>query len=104
MKDVAFLGDSLQTLKGFPKDAMREAGYQMHGLTPADWKPVRNVGAGVREIRVWESSGTYRVIYVAKFEEAVYILHAFKKTTEQTRKTDINLVKERYSELMRARQ
>lgn len=47
------------------------------GKEPDDWKPVSTVGTGVQEIRIWDESGTYRLLYVAKFDEAVYVLHAF---------------------------
>lgn len=61
------------------------------------------VGAGVQEIRVWEESGTYRVLYVAKFEEAVYVLHVFKKRSQKTAKDDIQLAKGRYADLLKWR-
>lgn len=58
------------------------------------------VGAGVQEIRVWDESGTYRVLYVAKFQEAVYVLHVFEKRSQKTAKGDIQLAKRRYSDLL----
>ncbi len=65
---------------------------------PADWKPMLNVGAGACEIRV-HALGEWRVIYVAKFADAVYVLHAFQKKTQQTRKEDIALASARYKQL-----
>jgi phage-related protein len=62
-----------------------------------------SVGKGVEEIRVWEESGTFRVIYVAKFAEAVYVLHAFQKKTQETSKRDIETARQRFTELMRGR-
>lgn len=80
------------------------AGFQLdrveRGLEPADWKPMPSVGAGVREIRIREESGAYRVLYVAKFEEAVYVLHCFQKKTQATPKRDIDLAEKRYRELV----
>lgn len=79
-------------LRDFPVSARREAGYQLdqvqHGGDPDDWKPVNTVGQGVREIRIREESGAFRVIYVAKFVNTVYVLHCFQKKTEQTSKAD----------------
>ena len=79
MKPVEFLGNSLDSLRGFPKQARRQAGFQLdrvqRGLEPFDWKPMPSVGSGVREIRVRDEAGAYRVLYVAKFEDAVYVLH-----------------------------
>ena len=107
MKDIEFIGDALDCLKRFPRLARREAGFQLdrvqRGLEPFDWKPMSSIGAGVREIRTWDESGTYRVLYVAKFEDAVYVLHCFHKKTQATPKRDIGLAEKRYRELLRER-
>ena len=107
MKPVEFCGDALDALRGFPLAARRDAGYQIdkvqHGFDPDDWKPMRAIGAGVREIRVWDESGTFRVIYLAKLANAVYVLHCFQKKTEQTSERDIVLARKRYKELMEQR-
>ena len=103
MKDVHFVGSSLDDLKNFPAGARREAGFELSnvqsGLQPSDWKPMSSVGAGAGEIRIKDEAGIYRVIYVAKFENAVYVLHAFEKKTQKTRKADIALAKARYKAL-----
>ncbi|ERT11180.1 type II toxin-antitoxin system RelE/ParE family toxin [Photorhabdus temperata] len=82
-------------------------GYQLdrvqQGKDPDDWKPMSTVGAGVKEIRVKDADGIYRVMYVAKFEEAVYVLHCFQKKTEQTSLKDIALAKKRFKELLQER-
>lgn len=67
-----------------------------------DWKPMESIGAGVKEIRIRVET-SYRVIYVAKFSEAVYVLHAFVKKTQKTSKKDIDLSVDRYKALIRAR-
>ena len=99
MKTITFLGDSLEAVKAFPVSAKREAGYQLdkvqHGLEPDDWKPMSSIGSGVSEIRVRDSSGIFRVMYIAKFESTVYVLHAFNKKTQKTSKKDIELTKKR---------
>jgi phage-related protein len=104
MKRVSFRGTSLSDLKAFPDPAKRRAGYQIdkvqNGLDPDDWKPMEDIGAGVREIRLKDTSGIYRVLYVAKFAETVYVLHCFKKTTQQTSKADKTLATKRYKDLM----
>ena len=66
------------------------------GRDPADFKAMPNVGAGAYEIRVRDESGAFRVIYVAKFESAVYVLHAFQKKTRKTAQADIDLAAKRY--------
>ena len=63
---------------------------------------METVGAGVREIRIHAETG-YRVLYVAKFSEAVYVLHGFDKKTQRTPKTDIDLARKRYRELLTER-
>lgn len=105
MKPVTFLGDSLDAIRAFPQGVRREAGFQLdkvqRGLTPDDWKPVKTVGLGVREIRLREEVGAFRVIYVATLPEAVYVLHAFQKKTEKTGRADLELARKRYRGLVR---
>jgi phage-related protein len=105
MKPVRFLGDSLKCLREFPEDARQDAGYQLdkvqRGLRPDDCKPMPSIGRGVEEVRVWDDSGTYRVVYTARLADAVYVLHAFQKKTQATAKHDIDVAKSRYCELIR---
>jgi phage-related protein len=105
MKPVIFVGGSLDDLRAFPERARRDAGFQLdrvqRGLDPEDWKPVRTVGPGVREIRVRDATGAFRVIYVATFAEAVYVLHAFAKKTQRTSQRDLTLAQLRLRTLKR---
>ena len=105
MKNVDFRGSSLADLRDFPDPAKRECGYQIdtvqHGLDPDDWKPMKDIGAGVKEIRVKDDTGIYRILYVAKFAETVYVLHCFKKTTQKTSKGDKDLAAKRYKDLVK---
>lgn len=104
MKQVAFHGSALNDLRGFPEGARREAGHQIdrvqRGLDPDDWKPMITIGQGVREIRVRDETGAFRVIYLAKLADAVHILHCFQKKTQRTAKTDIELAARRYRALI----
>lgn len=104
-KTVEFRGRSLDDLRAFPLSARREAGFQIdkvqHGQEPDDWKPMNTVGQGVKEIRIRESAGAFRVVYVAKFADSVYVLHCFQKKTEKTSKTDLDLATKRYLELVK---
>ena len=97
-------GGAYKDLCSFPDNAKQEAGYQLHlvqmGDDPADWKPMASIGSGVNEIRISEG-GAFRVIYVAKFEDTVYVLHAFQKKTQKTPKKDIDLAKDRYKTVIR---
>ncbi len=107
MKDIEFLGDSLDALRSFPDRARRAAGFALdqvqRGLEPLDWKPMSTVGRGVQEIRVREQRGAFRVIYLARLPEAVYVLHCFEKKTQRTPVRDIETARQRFSELMRTR-
>ncbi len=98
-KRVVWLGSSEADLKALPKSVLAQAGYELFlvqcGLEPTDWKPMSTVGAGVREIRVRDSSGAYRVIYLMSRPEAVYVLHCFQKKTQTTSQSDIELAQKR---------
>jgi phage-related protein len=92
LKPLLWLGNSKSVLEGFPPIARRVFGFELfsvqQGKRPSDWKPMPSIGAGVEELRVWVESGTYRVIYLARLEEAVYVLHAFpKKHNKQVKET-----------------
>jgi len=107
MKPVRFLGDSLKRLREFPEVAKQDTGYQLDkvqkGQQPDDFKPMPSIGKGVEEIRVRDETGIYRTIYSARLTDAVYVLHVFQKKTQTTSKSDIDIAKERYTELMRGR-
>jgi phage-related protein len=62
---------------------------------------MNTVGQGVREIRIRDTSGAFRVLYVAKLEDAVYVLHCFQKKTQKTRKSDLELAGQRYRDLLK---
>ena len=98
LKPAYFVGSALEDLRAFPRAPRRDAGYQLDrvqfGLAPSDWKPLTTVGSGVREIRIYHE-GHFRVIYVAKFDDAVYLLHAFQKKTQKTRKQDVEIARQR---------
>jgi phage-related protein len=100
VKPIVFLGDSLGRIREFPETARRQVGMELrqvqHGLEPSDWKPMRNVGSGVREIRVRGATGAFRVLYVANLASAVYVLHAFQKKTQTTAKRDLDLAALRF--------
>jgi phage-related protein len=102
VKKLRFIGSSLDDLRDFPADARRGAGFELdavqRGLMPSDFKPMLDVGAGAYEIRI-HVLGEWRVIYVAKFDDAVYVLHAFHKKTQKTRREDIELAARRYRQI-----
>lgn len=103
MKRLEFLGDALDRLRDFPEVARKEAGVQLHkiqlGLEPSDWKSMTTIGAGVREIRIRDEAGAFRIIYVTRIEDAVYVLHAFQKKTQQTAKRDLDIATARLRQI-----
>ena len=105
MKTVKFLGSALDDLRAFPPAAKWEAGHELYlvqiGQEPEDWKPMNTVGKGVKEIRIRDAAGAFRIIYVAKFANRVYVLHCFRKKTEKTAKADLDLAAKRYRDLLK---
>lgn len=106
MKPIVWLGNSRDKVRMFSAEARRDAGYQLdlvqNGKDPDDWKPLPVVGLGVREIRI-HAENEYRVLYVAQFSEAVYVIHAFTKKSQETSRSDLELAGRRYRELIKQR-
>jgi phage-related protein len=104
-KPVTFHGDSLDRLRDFPAEARQQAGQELYrvqmGRDPTDWKPVQAIGPGVREIRLRNASGAFRVIYIATFADAVHVLHAFQKKSQKTAPRDLDLATARLRVLKR---
>jgi phage-related protein len=105
LRPIEFRGSALEDLRAFPQAARRATGFQLdqvqRGRDPDDWKPMNGIGAGVKEIRIRESAGAFRVLYLARFEDAIYVLHCFQKKTQKTRKADLDLAGRRYRDLMK---
>ena len=97
------MGSSRADLRAFPREARSEAGFQLRmvqaGEAPLDWKTMRAIGPGVVEIRI-HRGGEFRVLYVAKFREAIYVLHCFGKKTQRTNQGDLNKAKRRYEDVV----
>ena len=106
-KQVSFVGASRDDLRAFPKPVTIEMGAQLMalemGLMPAHWKTMRRVGSGVNEICVRGEDGWYRTVYIAKYDEAIYVLHCFSKKTNQTSKSDIDIAKLRLKAVIASR-
>ena len=106
-KPIDWRGSSFDDLRAFPDDAKRNAGYQLRkvqkGAQPDNFKPMGEVGVGVTEIIVDTSDGWFRVMYVEKFDEAVYVLHSFQKKTNKTIQSDKDMAKRRYSAVLKER-
>lgn len=102
MKPLKFVGSSLDDLRNCPDEARRAAGFELraiqNGVDPSDWRPIHSVGSGTKEIRI-HVLGEWRVVYVAKFYDAIYVLHSFKKTSRKTSKQDIELARQRYKQI-----
>lgn len=105
-KEIQWLGNSLDNVRAFSENARQQAGYELRrvqcGEMPTDWKPMPSIGQGVSEIRV-HAENEYRIIYIAKFEEVIYVLHGFIKQTQRTPKRDVDLATKRFKELQKER-
>ena len=105
-KPVIWLDDSRKRVRDFPDAARQRTGFELwevqQGNDPSDWRPMASVGPGVREIRV-HADGEFRVLYIARFDEAIYVLHAFAKKSQRTPKPDIELANARYRALVNER-
>lgn len=103
VKPIAFVGSSREDLRKFPEIPLQHSGFELYkvqcGKDPSDWKPMPSVGKGVKEIRVACEDGAFRVFYVVDRPEAIYVLHAFRKTTQKTEKRDIDMGKTRFKSL-----
>jgi phage-related protein len=99
MKPISFLGDSRDAIRDFPDGPRYRAGVELravqNGLEPDDWKPMTTIGSGVREIRIRDASGAFRIVYLATLPDLVLVLHAFQKKTQQTAQRDIELAVKR---------
>jgi phage-related protein len=104
-KSIEWLGSSRTDLRALPEDARRALGFDLRrvqgGRLPRDWKPMPTVGAGVVEIRVRDATGAYRLMYVAKLADAIFVLHVFEKKSQKTAKLDLALAENRYATLRR---
>ena len=99
-KEIRWVASSYDDILAFPLEVRRQAGFQLSkvqaGLNPEDWKPFSEIGAGTCEIRIRGADGTFRLLYVAKFAEAIYVLHCFQKKTRETSLQDKSIAEVRY--------
>ncbi len=97
-KDLRWVGSSLDDQRALPPEVRRELGFDLRrvqqGQLPRDWKPIKTVGPGVIEIRI-RLDGAFRLMYVAKFAEAIYVLHVFQKKTQRTSALDLAVARRR---------
>lgn len=106
-RELIFVGRCYEDLLSLPASAQRQIGFDLGrlqlGEEPRDWKPMKSIGPGVREIRVQDESGAYRAIYIAKFEEGIYALHCFEKKSQKTSIADLKTATARYRSILRGR-
>ena len=105
-RPILCAGSAREDLRAFPESARRRAGQELdllqQGLEPHDFKPMPGIGVGVYELRI-RAGGTFRVFYVVKFAEGLYVLHAFQKKTQQTGRLNVEVGAKRYREILRQR-
>ena len=105
VKPVVWMGSSREDVKEFPEAVQDSVGFELYriqcGLQPKDWKPMTSIGTGVKEVRVREEAGVFRVIYLATRPEGVYVLHCFQKKTQRTSRSDLELATKRFKAIER---
>lgn len=101
LKEVDWLGHE-PAMRALPTEMKKEGGKSLYrvqiGEEPDDWKPMPSIGPGANEIRLQDANGWYRIFYVAKFLDAIYILGVITKKTNQTSQLDIDNAKAKYKE------
>lgn len=107
LKNVEWHGAALSDIRLLPLEIRQRFGYQLHrvqlGLEPTDWRPMRQVGSGVREIRIAYSGRAFRLVYVLGGEETVHVLHVFEKKSRRTARHDLEIVRRRFAKARRPR-
>ncbi|WP_396909533.1 type II toxin-antitoxin system RelE/ParE family toxin [Mycolicibacterium sp.] len=107
-KPLTWCGDSYEVLRGLSDDLQDDLGFMLHqvqaGLTPSNYRPMAGVGPGVYELRASDQDGIARAMYIAKYPEAVYVLHVFQKKAQKTPKSDMDKAADRLREINRERQ
>ncbi len=105
VKPVVWMGGSREDLREFPETVQDSLGFELYrvqcGLEPKDWKPMTSVGTGVKEIRVRDDAGIFRMIYLATRPEGVYVLHCLQKKTQRTSRSDVELATKRFKSITR---
>jgi phage-related protein len=105
-KLLRWVGSSLEDLREWPESARQRAGNQLRrlqeGVLPNDWRPMPSIGPGVAEIRL-HAEGERRLFYLAKFAEAIYVLHVFQKHSDRTPQMHLELARKRLADVVRSR-
>lgn len=103
MLDIGWLGDSLEVVRGYSEVVRRSIGSELRllqsGERPLHARPLKTVGRGVWELKISETEGQFRVVYVVQRNDRIYVLHAFQKKTQQTSQQDIELARARFKEI-----
>lgn len=106
-KKLTWVSSSYANLCSFPDTVRHQAGFQLRrvqqGKNPEDWRPLPNIGPGAIEIRIHHPH-EHRVIYVAKFPEAIYVVHAFEKKAQKTLLVDLHIARSNYAQIKNLRQ
>lgn len=104
---MKWVGSTLDDQRALPAEVRRELGFDLRrvqqGKLPRDWKTITTVGPGAMEIRI-QLNGAFRMMYVAKFAEAIYVLHVFQKKTQKTSELDLAVARRRLALVRRTRE
>ena len=105
-KNIFWVGSSMRAFQAIPERARLRFSYDLErvqdGSHPSSWRPMSTVGAGVVEMRV-SADGAFRLLYVAKYPEGIYVLHVFLKKSRKTSMLDHEVARARLKAVLRAR-
>jgi phage-related protein len=101
---ISWEGDSLDVLKTWPRDVQHDIGLSLRNLQDGerptlDARPMQSIGQGVFELKAADEAAWYRVIYLARIEDTIYVLDSFTKKTRKTEKTDLNRARARLTKV-----
>ena len=96
---VAWEGDSKQVLQSFPEGARQNLGFDLwrlqQGEKPSDYRPLPSIGTGVFELRDQDERAWYRLIYLSRINDVIYVLHCFEKKSREMPRKDFEKAKQR---------
>ncbi len=96
---IAWEGDSKEVLSGFPKGVKQNLGFNLRllqqGSEPIGYRPLQSIGRGVFELRDEDDRSWYRVVYLSRINDVIYILHCFEKKSRAMPKRDADTARRR---------
>ena len=101
LAEIVWEGDSKDVLRTFPEGVIQNFGFELwqlqQGMRPRNYRPLPSVGSGVFELRDQDERGWYRVVYLSRIDDVIYVLHCFEKRSREMPARDFQKSKRRLS-------